>query len=202
MQRPMPPVHLRFATLTGEALLPLLPALGRLRIEVFREWPYLYDGDEQYEREYLAAYAGTPGAAMVVAFAGEEPVGAATCQPMTETHGAVREGFAASGLDPADWCYFGESVLRRAYRGQGAGRAFFAGREAHARAFGLSGATFCAVERDPADPRRPADYRPLDPFWTALGYLKRPGVACTLEWREIGQDRDTPHRLTFWTKTL
>lgn len=198
----MAPVHLTYATLTGTALLPLLPALGRLRIEVFAEWPYLYVGDEDYERGYLSAYARTPGAAMVVAFAGDEPVGAATCQRMADTHGAVREGFAASGLDPAGWCYFGESVLRRAYRGQGAGRAFFAGREAHARALGLAGATFCAVERDPADPRRPAGYRPLDRFWTSLGYTKRPDVTCTLDWRGPGDAADTPHRLTFWTKPL
>jgi GNAT superfamily N-acetyltransferase len=202
MQAGMAPVHLTYATLTGAALLPLLPALGRLRIEVFAEWPYLYDGDEAYERDYLAAYAGTPGAAMVVAFAGEEPVGAATCQPMAATHAEVREGFTASGLDPARWCYFGESVLRRAFRGQGAGRAFFAGREAHARALGLAGAAFCAVERDPADPRRPPDYRPLDPFWTSLGYLKRPDVACTLAWREPGAAEEIPHRLTFWAKPL
>jgi GNAT superfamily N-acetyltransferase len=201
MQAGMAPVHLRFATLTGAALLPLLPALGRLRIEVFAEWPYLYDGDEQYEREYLATYADTPGAAIVVAFAGDDPVGAATCQPMAHTHGEVRDGFAASGLDPAAWCYFGESVLRRAHRGQGAGRAFFAGREAHARALGLHGATFCAVERDLADPRRPAGYRPLDPFWTSLGYAKRPDIACTLAWRETGQEQETPHRLTFWLKS-
>lgn len=198
----MTAVHLRTETLSGDALLPFLPALGRLRIEVFREWPYLYEGDEEYERDYLAAYAGTPGAAMVVAFAGEEPVGAATCQPMAHTHAEVREGFATSGLDPARWCYFGESVLRRAYRGRGLGRAFFAGREAHARSLGLEGAAFCAVERDPADPRRPPDYRPLDPFWASLGYVKRLEVVCTLSWREVGQERETPHRLSFWMKTL
>lgn len=202
MQAGMAPVHLRFATLTGPALTPLLPALGRLRIDVFAEWPYLYDGDEAYERDYLAAYAGTEGAAMVVAFAADEPVGAATCQPMAVTHAEVRDGFAASGRDPAAWCYFGESVLRPAFRGQGAGRAFFAGREAHARALGLSGAAFCAVDRDPVDPRRPAGYRPLDPFWGALGYRRQGDVTCTLEWRELGQDQDSPHRLTFWTRTL
>ena len=32
-----------------------LPALGRLRIAVFREWPYLYEGSEAYERDYVRA---------------------------------------------------------------------------------------------------------------------------------------------------
>ena len=45
MHPPMSDVHLRFATLAGPALHPLLPDLARLRIEVFREWPYHYEGD-------------------------------------------------------------------------------------------------------------------------------------------------------------
>ena len=32
-------------TLSGAALLPCLDDVARLRIAVFRDWPYLYDGD-------------------------------------------------------------------------------------------------------------------------------------------------------------
>ena len=40
--------------LKGDALKPALPALAGLRISVFREWPYLYDGSVDYEEKYLA----------------------------------------------------------------------------------------------------------------------------------------------------
>jgi GNAT superfamily N-acetyltransferase len=198
----MLPVHLRIETRQGAEVLPLLPALARLRTEVFRDWPYLYAGEEGYERGYLRAYAESPGAAVVVALDGETPVGAATCQPMAEAHGPVREAFLAQGLDPARYCYFGESVLLRAYRGQGAGVAFFRHREAHARRLGLHHAAFCAVLRDPADPRRPADHMPLDAFWRRRGYTPQPGLACVFTWREVGAAAETPHTLTFWTKPL
>ena len=36
-------------TLHADALQPFLPTLGRLRVAVFREWPYLYEGDPDYE---------------------------------------------------------------------------------------------------------------------------------------------------------
>ena len=36
--------------------------LSRLRIEVFRAFPYLYDGSLAHERKYLATYADTEGA--------------------------------------------------------------------------------------------------------------------------------------------
>ena len=193
---------LRFETLAGPALHPLLPALARLRIEVFRDWPYLYEGDEPYERRYLRAYADAPGAAVVVCRDGERVVGAATCEPMTQGHAPVREAFEAAGLDPAQFCYFGESVLLREYRGRGAGVRFFTDREAHARRLGLTFATFCGVLRDPADPRRPPGHTPLDDFWRKRGYLPRPDLVVSFHWKEVGATEETPHTLSFWIKDL
>jgi GNAT superfamily N-acetyltransferase len=202
MHRPMSDVHLRFATLAGPALLPLLPDLARLRIVVFREWPYLYEGDEAYERDYLRAYARDAGAAVVICGDGDAVVGAATCGPMATGHDKVRAAFVAAGLDPSEFCYFGESVLLAGYRGQGAGVRFFAEREAHARSLGLRRAAFCGVLRDPADPRRPAGYVPLDGFWRKRGYTPRPDLTVTFDWKEIGAAEETPHTLSFWLKDL
>jgi GNAT superfamily N-acetyltransferase len=200
MQRGMTEIQHRTETLRGEAILPVLPALARLRIAVFAEWPYLYAGEEAYERRYLAGYARSPGAAVVVAFAGDEPVGAATCQPMSEASEAVRAAFAGEVL--ARWCYFGESVLLAPFRGRGLGHAFFDAREAHARALGCTHAAFCAVDRDAADPRRPPDARDLAPFWTKRGYLREPARRCVFTWREIGGEAEIAHSLTFWTRAL
>lgn len=47
-------MSLRFEVSVGEAMLGALDALAALRNEVFREWPYLHDGDLAYERGYLA----------------------------------------------------------------------------------------------------------------------------------------------------
>ena len=40
--------------LTGDDLAAALPDVARLRIDVFRDWPYLYDGDADYERAICA----------------------------------------------------------------------------------------------------------------------------------------------------
>ena len=42
--------------LLGESLGAALEDVARLRIAVFRTWPYLYDGDLAYEQEYLQTY--------------------------------------------------------------------------------------------------------------------------------------------------
>ena len=188
-------------TLTGAAIAPLLPALSRLRIAVFREWPYLYDGDERQEQAYLGSFLTGADAAIVVARdAAGEPVGCATCVPATQSDAAVQQALARGGLDPARICYFGESVLLPAWRGRGIGVAFFTAREAHARALGLPASAFCAVVRNPSDRRRPTDYVPLDAFWRRRGYQPRPDISCVISWREVGDDRETPHSLAFWVK--
>lgn len=199
----MDPACLRFETLRGAALAPWLDQAARLRIAVFREWPYLYDGDADYERRYLAVYAESPGAAVVAAIAGGDVVGVATCQPMAEAVEAVRAPFERRGIDPRRVCYFDESVLLPEWRGRGAGVRFFAEREAHARGtLGLDYAVFCAVQRDPDDPRRPADYVPLDAFWRRRGYTPYPDLRCVFSWREVGRTVETPHELAFWIKPL
>jgi len=197
MQRAMSKLHIN--TVTGAALAPHVEALARLRLTVFAEWPYLYDGVESDEERYLGNYANSPGAAIVMALDGAVVVGAATCQPMLEAAPGVR----ACGLDAATHAYFGESVLLPKYRGRGAGVAFFVAREAHARALGLPHAAFCAVVRNPNDPRWPADYVPLDGFWRKRGYTPRPEHSCIMQWAEPGDaGRETPHSLGFWTRAL
>lgn len=190
-------------TRAGAALEPLLPDLATLRITVFREWPYLYDGDAAYEARYLRRYIDSPRAGVVVALSEGRAVGAATCIPLADETEAIRAPFLARGLDPARFFYFGESVLLRPWRGRGIGVAFFAGREAHARAVSdCDFACFCAVRRPADHPARPADYVPLDAFWRRRGYTPYPDLACRMAWKDIGESDESEKELSFWMKPL
>ena len=191
----------RIEVLRGDAVGPHLDALARLRIEVFREWPYLYDGDMDYERRYLAAYA-SPGAVVVGAFDGDAMVGAATAAPM-EDHTADFAGpLAALGRDPRDVYYLAESVLSPAWRGRGIGHRFFDAREAQARALDRRYAAFCAVIRPDDHPARPNGARSHDLFWRGRGYAPMPGAVATFRWRDVGEAHETAKRLQFWGRAL
>jgi GNAT superfamily N-acetyltransferase len=194
---------LRIETLTGEAIRPLLPALARLRISVFRAWPYLYDGDEAYEARYLRTYVESPGAAVIVAFDGQTPVGASTCLPLAAETENVTTPFQRRGWDPGRFFYFGESVLLPEYRGRGAGVAFFTAREAHARAASSCDyACFCAVVRPQDHPARPPGHVPLNAFWRNRGYTPYPGLTCSMVWKDVGEAAETEKDLQFWLKSL
>ena len=192
----------RVEAVTGAAVGEYLAALAVLRIEVFREWPYLYDGDVAYEERYLAPYATTADALVAIAWAGDELVGAATALPLAAHSDEVVPPLVGAGYDPATVYYFGESVLRRDFRGRGLGHRFFDEREAFARARGYRTAAFCAVDRPADHPRRPADYVPLDRFWGKRGFVRRPDIIARFAWKDLDADAETAKPMVFWTKAL
>lgn len=199
----------RVTTSVGADLPAQVAALARLRIAVFRAWPYLYAGDEAYERGYLHTYAATPHSLFVLAQDAEGAVvGMATGVPLVHADAATRAPFEAAGTDLATVFYFGESVLDPAWRGRGLGHAFFDAREAHARrlrdveGLPLTHTAFCAVVRAADDPRRPVGARDLTPFWRARGYTPDPHLKARFAWRELDAEAETEHEMGFWLRSL
>ena len=172
--------------LRGAALEAALEDVARLRIEVFRSYPYLYDGDLDYETRYLSAYRGNDAAILVAAFAGRKIVGASTGAPLQEHADDFAVAFAGQGIALNEIFYCAESVLLPAYRGHGIGHAFFDAREAHARGHALC----------------PPDYAPLDGFWRKRGYTPLPGVVAQFGWKDLDQPAETDHPLQFWIRAL
>jgi GNAT superfamily N-acetyltransferase len=190
-------------TVGGPAVGPWLGAVAALRIEVFRAWPYLYDGDFDYEAKYLATYARAPHSLFVLALDGAQVIGASTGVPLVDEVEAFHRPFRAAGIDAREVYYFGESVLLASYRGRGLGHRFFDEREAHARALDrFRWTAFCAVVRAADDPRRPADHRPLDAFWRGRGYRPRADMVAEIEWQELGECAPSRKPLSFWMRPL
>lgn len=187
--------------LTGDDVTPALDDLARLRIAVFRAWPYLYDGDLEYERDYLKVYQ-SPGAVVVTAWDDDRMIGASTGAPMEDHADDFAAAFAhrPEKLDQIFYC--SESVLLPEYRGHGLGHVFFDGREAQARSLGRRYSAFASVKRPADHPMRPDDYRPLDGFWQKRGYAPLPGVIAEFDWKDIGEPSSTRKPLQFWMKEL
>ncbi len=185
----------------GTGLEPWIDALGGLRIRVFREFPYLYDGSLEYERDYLRIYQNKASSRIVLAtLEGAGLIGATTCIPLAEEGPEFQAPFLEAGMDVSGILYFGESIVLPEWRGRGLGKEFFLRREAHARRLGLDTCAFCAVDRPADHPQRPAEYRPLDGFWSSLGYTRHPDLKAVFHWKETGEHAESPKSLTFWMK--
>jgi GNAT superfamily N-acetyltransferase len=170
---------------------------------VFREYPYLYDGSDAYEADYLRTYTASGEAIAVLARDGEAIVGASTGIPLAaETEAFVRP-FEALGLDPTAVFYCGESVLLPDWRGRGIYRAFFEAREAYARGLGgMAWISFCGVVRPENHPLRPAHWEPLDAVWRHFGFAPEPKLRTSYAWKDIDQPASTEHPIQFWLRPL
>lgn len=189
-------------TVVGAQIEPYLADLARLRIEIFRDFPYLYDGNLAYETQYLRTYSQTIDSIVILAFDNDKIIGASTALPLSAETENVTQPFINQGFNISEFLYLGESVLEKNYRNQGIGVRFFEERETHARHLNKKYTTFCAVERPHDHPRRPANYIPLDNFWHHRGYSKQNQLVTTFSWQNLDENTESPKLMTFWLKKL
>lgn len=189
-------------TLMGQDMQGALPDLARLRIEVFREYPYLYDGTLAYETNYLRALIESKDSLIVAAKDEGRIVGCATGSALSGHHAEFGAPFRESGIDLDRIFYCGESILLPMYRGQGLGHSFFERREAHAKERGYWYSAFCAVIRPESHPLKPVGFSPLDAFWIKRGYKKVDGMIAMFRWKDINEADETDHPMQFWMRDL
>lgn len=193
--------QLSFIHKTGTEFGSVFDDLAALRIAVFRDFPYLYEGTIAHEKEYLQTYANSERSFLFAVYDGLKMVGATTCIPLTDETAEVQAPFLQAGIPLDTVFYFGESILLPSYRGLGLGHRFFDEREAHVRHFGSYSMTcFCAVDRPIDHVLRPQNYQPLDTFWSKRGYSKRTDLQSDFEWLDIGTEQPSTKKMTYWVK--
>jgi GNAT superfamily N-acetyltransferase len=182
----------------GRGIEPYLREIAALRITVFREFPYLYEGDLEYEMTYLRPLLNSPTSLVVLVRVNNRCVGASTGLPLRDADEEFQRPFSQHGYELNDFFYLGESVLLPEYRGQGLGHQFFDLREAQARRDGCTRTCFCSVNRALDHPRRPAAHRSLEPFWEGRGYAPLPGLVAEYPWLDLNEPEPTTKTLQFW----
>lgn len=105
-----------FDLLTGSAAAIRLDDLATLRLEIFREFPYLYDGDRGEEIAYLKCYAETPDAFVLIVSDGQQVVGAATGMPLRCEGAELVRPFDGTAYAVEQIYYIGELLFRPACR--------------------------------------------------------------------------------------
>lgn len=195
-------MSIEIQVVSGQELLPYIDAVAQLRMAVFREYPYLYEGSLAYEQRYLQTYINTSDCIFVLVSEGKKVIGVSTALPLTAETMALKQPFLEQHYDLNQIFYFGESVLLPRYRNQGIGVRFFAEREAHAKQLHFKYAAFCTVQRAEEHPLRPPHYQPLDDFWHKRGYTRHPELKAWFSWREVNETEESLKPMVFWLKQL
>lgn len=188
--------------LTGAAIAGVLEELATLRLDIFREYPYLYQGRREDELIYLGSYAEIPDACVILAHDGAVVIGAVAGMPLIHEDARMMDAFAGTTFLLNEVYYVGELLFRPAYRNCGLGQNLLARLEGHLRACGRYRQLACAtVERPDAHPLRPFDDIPITRFLARTGFTRLPGITTSFIWRETdGVKRD--HPMQFWSKEL
>ncbi len=193
-------MSLRVQTWQGEEISEVFEELAHLRIQVFKEYPYLYLGSFEYEKKYLTRYSDSELSFLIGIWDGKELIGASTAMPLMDEEDFIQKPFLANKWELKKIFYFGESLLLAKYRGQGFGNLFFDSRESFAFKNNFSVTTFCSVIRPETHALKPAHYRPHDLFWNKRGYQKHPELLTQFEWQDIDQDHESKKQMQFWVK--
>ncbi|HEY6132076.1 MAG TPA: GNAT family acetyltransferase [Halioglobus sp.] len=194
--------QLELKAVSGSAVAEYIGDVARLRIAVFYEFPYLYDGTPEYEERYLQTYIDCDQSVVVLVLDGARVIGASTAIPMAFETAEFQQPLRTAGYNINQVFYCAESVLLPAYRGRGLGWRFFDEREAHAaRLGGFSYSCFCAVERPLDHPLRPAGYNTLESLWRKRGYQQQE-LRTRFRWKDIDQREESDKSMVYWMKNL
>lgn len=196
-------MEFQFVKKVGPDTQELFDDLAQLRIAVFRDFPYLYEGTFDYEKEYLNTYSHSERSIVFAVYHDNKMIGATTAIPLLDETEEVQAPFSQNDMPLDKIFYFGESILLKPFRSLGLGHRFMDERLQHAISYpDYQIATFCSVVRPDDHPDKPSDYRPNDVFWRKRGFVQQPQLLTTFDWPDIGSTISTPKPMMYWTKNL
>lgn len=194
---------MEFQVVTGHRLKKYINTIASLRMAVFREYPYLYDGSMDSEEAYLKSYASSKNSILVMARDKEETVGVVAGMPLIEMDEVFQSPFEKHNVAIHSIFYLGDMLLLKEYRGRGIGSKIYKMFEDLVRK-NKQYQTIAIAEilRDKNDPRQPKNYVSADKFWASLHYAKHPEIVIQIPYKEVDSAGKVPHLLVVSCKDL
>lgn len=189
--------------LKGKELVSNIPELARLRLTVFCEYPYLYEGDPILEKTYLSRFASSRDAFFVIAKVDNQVVGALSGLPLDATQKEIRDALHQPGIEIGEYYALSEIVLLKEHRNKKIGSMLYEQFEDQLlKMKRYKKVVLWQIVRAQDDVRRPKDYFSLDNFWRKRGFVKHPEWICYIDWKEILEEKASAHRFEFWVKEI
>jgi GNAT superfamily N-acetyltransferase len=191
-----------FKIYKGKEISAVIENLAALRIQVFREFPYLYEGDHDFEYQYLNKYVESKCSFIFTVWDEGKLVGASTCIALCDEAPEVIEPFDKACLNLDSIIYFGESILLKDYRNKGYGKLFMKERFEFAQSFSwCKEVYFCSIDRPENHPLKPNGYKNLHEFWLTQGFNPT-NLSSVFVWKDINESVESEKKMNFWIKSI
>ena len=209
--QPLPLPYLdkfEYKVFIGRRMAHLIEPLRALRIQCFREYPHLYDGnpDNEYEKQCAEELCRNERTIVVTVHCGNTLVGFTTAFPLVRA-AEILDGddslFLRSGYGPSDFYYWSEAAIAPKFRGYNILSRFNERIESQAAEWGYAHMCLATVVRDENDPRKPCGYRDPGPLWRRFGY-SHTDILFAYSWptrMEDGSSRFAPNKIRCGLKT-
>lgn len=200
-------MNIKIRAFFGKDIADWIDSMAKLRISEFKEFPYLYSGNMNIEKDYLSCYAKDEHGLFLIAFDGNKVIGVASGIPLaksTETVPGALEIFNKNNVNTKDFYYFGEFIVCPQYRNKGIFSKLFFEECELVKKLGYKNACLMTVDREKDHPSKPLDYRNTDEIWAKFGFEKT-NYRLTQQWPTIMPDGtvvNIQHSLSFWIKEL
>jgi len=192
--------------LKGFEITPFIEEVSKLRIKFFREFPYLYEGNMDYELEYMQGFANNENSLLCIVEVDSKVVACLTGMPLASEADILKgceKQFEELGHLPSELFYFGEAIVLPEFRGKALTKSMHDKMLESAKANGFSKSCLATVIREKDDPRRPENYWSVYSLCRDLGYCKVP-IVMPFSWPTIQPNGDTVEKmndLKFWLKS-
>ncbi len=193
---------LEILELTGKQAERHCDNIAQIRITLFSEYPYLYQGTIACEKEYLRTYFESSNASILLVFDKGDIVGFSSSIPLSQETHELKRPFIEKGLDCNEYLYIGEVMIHPLYRGKGIARYFLEFHENKARQEGYEYTTFMTVDRPDDHPCKPKNFKPVDEIWQHFGYKLLPDMKVSMGWLQVDTETKTLNTLSLWYKKV
>ena len=176
--------------------------IGRLRISMFAEFPYLYKGTIEDERAYLPIYCNSRNSRIILFFDQDQLVGFSSSVPLVEEYEVVQEPFIANNIDRNQYLYVGEIMLLKEYRSFNNVYDIIKIHDISAREQGFSFLTALTVDREENHPAKPEGYRDLAKLWQKCGWEQPLNLKAKIEYPRVDLGTYGINMLSVWTRKV
>jgi hypothetical protein len=195
-------MNLEIKSLDGESAREFFNEIAQIRIDLFREFPYLYDGSIEYEREYLETYFKSKNSKIILGLDKGKIVAFSSSISLNEEIEEIKAPFLNRNLDISQYHYIGEVMIKNEYRNLSLPLEFERIHKEFATQKGHSKLVFMTVRRELNDISRPYKYKDPEKLWRYIGYKILDNMNIEMSWKRIDTGKDENNVLDIWQKNL
>lgn len=190
----------RIEIFRGCEIAPYTQQIVELCNAIYREPPYLYNGEDEEYTAYIESYSQSNDAIICLAFDNEKAVGLAIATPMLKTRDLYKKTLLEHGYELDSLFYLGEFGLNSNYHNCGIEEAIYYKIENLVRkadAYSM----ICLWEIEDLYQKNFED-TPGHDFWNKLGFLRHREVNFEISWTNIGDSKESTHLAVYSIKIL